>query len=305
MTTQPHPLAPHEVPRLHLRYDSLFTRSALEEHARDYPGLSWTNEQDEYISGGRWKARDEIGEVLELSGPGRSFRGLLPAPRIDTTWSERRSALIEALVGGFAARGARLVVLSDREVERNLTAFRESGFEPVEDIVYFRKPDVRAPAPGNRLHLEPLQFGEIPRLMALERRVFPWLWLYGEDEWFMITMLTGVETNLAYLDGQLVGYETHTVRNTHGHLDRIGIDPDLQGQGLGEELLRHAIRRIGELGGRDIGLSTQRANRRAQRLYEKYRFRDSGRNQRFFGRVLEESVRAQLSPVLELGQPEQ
>lgn len=302
MTAPPRPLAPADVPRLHLRYDSLFTRPALEEHARDYPSLSWTNEHDEYISGGRWKARDEIGEILELSGPGRGFRGLLPAARADHTWSERRAALIEALVGGFAARGARLVVLSDREVERNLAAYRDLGFAPIEDIVYYRKPDVRAPAPGDRLRLAPLHFGEIPRLMELERRVFPWLWLYGEDEWFMITMLTGVETNLAFLDGRLVGYETHTTRNTHGHLDRIGIDPELQGQGLGEELLRHAIRRIGELGGRDIGLSTQRANRRAQRLYEKYRFRDSGRSQRFYGRVLEESARAQLPTALELGE---
>jgi ribosomal-protein-alanine N-acetyltransferase len=85
------------------------------------------------------------------------------------------------------------------------------------------------------------------------------------------------------------------VRGSHGHLDRIGIDPAVQGQHLGEELLLHAIQRIAALGGRNVGLSTQRANARAQRLYQKYGFRATGDSLRLHGRILEPGARHRLA----------
>ncbi len=280
-----------DVSRLHLRYDSIFTRQALQEHARDHSGLAWCNDHDEYIVGGRWKSRDAIGEILELSGPGRGFHGLLPAARRDTQWPERRAQLISALLRGMQGRGSRLAIISEREAERNLPPYLPLGFELIEDVVYYRKPDLQIPRPGDRLTLRALRFGDIPALVRLEQQVFPWLWWYGDDEWYVITMLSDVETNLAYLDGQLVGYETHTVRGFNGHLDRLGIAPSAQGRHLGEELLLRATRRIAELGGRDVGLSTQRANVRARHLYEKHGFHQASRALLYYGSLLDPSVR--------------
>lgn len=281
------PLQPNDVPRLHLRYDSLFTRVTLQEHVRDHPGLAWTNDHYEYVVAARWKSRDAIGDILELSGPGGGFRGLLPSALRDSQWPERRAALIEGLLGGLRQRGCSLVLVGEKEAARSLQPFLALGFEPVEDIVYYRKADSRVPRPSSRLTLRPLRFADIPDLVELEQRVFPWLWWYGDDEWYLITLLADVETNLAFLDGRLVGYETHTVRGDHGHLDRLGIDPAVQGQGLGEELLLLATRRIGQLGGKEVGLSTQRDNMRARRLYEKYGFQVMSRGLRYYGRVLD------------------
>jgi [ribosomal protein S18]-alanine N-acetyltransferase len=285
-------MEPRDVARLHLRYDSLFNRVALQEHVRDYPGLSWTNDHYEYVVAARWKSRDAIIDVLELSGPGRGFRGLLPAPLRDSEWPERRTALLEGLLGSLRARGCRLVLVGEKEAERSVQPFVALGFEPVEDIVYYRKPDANAASSTSRLTLRPLRSEDIPELVELERRVFPWLWWYGDAEWYLISLLAGVETNLAYLGDRLIGYETHTVNGYHGHLDRLGVDPAMQGQHLGEEMLLRATRRIHDLGARDVGLSTQRSNLRARRLYEKHGFRISSHSLRYYGYVLDPAARA-------------
>ena len=295
MVVSARPLQPAEAPRVNLRFDSLFTPAALEEHVHTYPGLTWTTDHLEYITGAYWKGRTEIGEILELSGPGRGLRGLFPVALADQRWPDRRAALIEALVAAYEARHARLIVLNDREAQHNIQPYLALGFEPIDDVVLYRKPDVQAPAPGGRLRLRPLRLDDLPRLMALEQQVFPWLWWYGIDEWMLITMLSGVETYLAYADGDLVGYETHTIRGDRGHLDRIGVHPDRQGEHLGEELLLRAIARLRALGGRDVGLSTQRDNVRAQALYAKYGFRPTGRGSRMYGRVVDPMARTLLT----------
>jgi len=288
------PLEPADVPRLHLRFDSAFTRVSLQEHARDHPGLAWTNDHFEYVVADRWKSRAAIGDILELSGPSRGFRGLLPSALRDAQWPERRAALIEGLVSTLRLHGCMLVLVGEKEAERNLQPFLPLGFELVEDIVYYRKPDIVVPQAPSQLVLQPLRFANLPDLVQLEQRVFPWLWWYGEDEWYLITMLADVETNLAFRDGVLVGYETHTVQGQHGHLDRLGIEASLQGHGLGEGLLQLATARIAQLGGKDIGLSTQRGNIRARRLYEKHGFRLTNRSLRYYGRILDPAVRALL-----------
>ncbi|MCL4544147.1 MAG: GNAT family N-acetyltransferase, partial [Chloroflexi bacterium] len=113
-----------------------------------------------------------------------------------------------------------------------------------------------------------------------------WLWWFGVDEWLLIQMLSDVETFLAYADGTLVGYESHTLRRYTGHLDRLAIHPQFQGQGWGRELLRFALQRMTARGVRSIGLSTQAMNERAQRLYELHGFRREPLDLRMYGRIL-------------------
>lgn len=288
------PLELADVPHLHLRYDSIFNRVALHEHARDNPGLVWTNSHSEYIVAAWWKSRAVIGDIIELGGPGRGVRGFLPAVLRDDQWPQRRADLIVGLVEGLRRRNCGLVLVGEKETERSIESFLALGFEAVEDIVYYRKPDAIAQARQSYLTLRPLQSSDMAVLIQLEQRIFPWLWWYGESEWRLITMLADVETQLAFLDGVLVGYETHTVRGGHGHLDRLGIDPAVQGQGLGDDLLVLATERIAQLGGKDIGLSTQRDNWRARRLYEKHGFRVTSRAQRYYGQILDPAVRALL-----------
>jgi ribosomal protein S18 acetylase RimI-like enzyme len=125
--------------------------------------------------------------------------------------------------------------------------------------------------------------------MDIERRIFPWLWWYGEDEWRLILMMGSVETYLAYAGGDIIGYETHTVFETRGHVDRLGIHPRYQGNYYGQDLLLHSLRRIAAQGGQDAALSTQLHNTPAQRLYSKHGFRRSGAPMIFYGFALDGS----------------
>lgn len=284
-----HPLTQADVSRVQLRFNSHFTRYTLADHVAEQPQLAWRNDQYEYVVGGRWKGRDEIGELIELGGPSRSLARVFSAGSAlapEPPWQERRASLLRRLVASYERLGASLVLLSDREAERSLSWYEELGWSAIEEIVYYHKPNVEAPPPDGRLTVLPMAGRDVPRLMALERETFPWLWWYGIEEWASITFTPGTETFLAYVDGALVGYETHTVRNNRGHLDRLGIHPAWQGRRVGADLLSFAIQRMARQGAHTVGLSTQWNNERSRRLYERYGFVRVAGSQTLYGRVL-------------------
>lgn len=292
-----HPLTPGDVSRIQLRFNSHFTRSTLADHAVEFPQLAWRNDQYEYTVGGTWKGRGEIGELIEVGGPYRGFSrvlsgGVARAPA--TSWQERREALVEHLVRSYARLGAGIVLLSDREAERSLSWYEALGWHPIEEIVYYYKSDVDAPPSNGALEVVPMTGRDLDRLMRLEQETFPWLWWYGLEEWASITFAPSTETYLAYADDTLVGYETHTVRNNRGHLDRLGIHPAWQGRRLGADLLSYAIQRMDRQGARTVGLSTQWNNERSQRLYERYGFVRVAGSQMLYGRVLSPDAEAHL-----------
>jgi ribosomal protein S18 acetylase RimI-like enzyme len=82
-----------------------------------------------------------------------------------------------------------------------------------------------------------------------------------------------VEIYLGLIDGIPVSYVGITTFPSWGHLDRIAVDPDLQGKGYGRFALAFAVETLLARGARKVGLSTQSTNERSQRLYLKYGFR--------------------------------
>jgi ribosomal-protein-alanine N-acetyltransferase len=295
----PVPLQLSDVPRVVLHSDSLFDRHSLGEHIRENPTRVWRNYHYEYVAAGLWKGRDEIGEILETGGPApglvRMFQPRGISWGTDPSWHERRAALVERLVQVFKANRTDLVLLSDREADHAGEFYLDIGWKPVEQIVYYRKPDSLMRIPSSHLRIELLRQRDLQRVLELERQTFPWMWWYSADEWGNVLYMPGVETTLAYLDNVLVGYETHTVRTERGHLDRLGMHPDVQGQGLGTELLSRALERMAALGAKSVGLSTQWNNWRSRQLYEKYGFALLPRTQTIYGLPLSDRCVALLA----------
>ncbi len=72
-----------------------------------------------------------------------------------------------------------------------------------------------------------------------------------------------------------------------GHIDRVAVIPDLQGQGLGTDAVRFALRRLATAGAKRIGLSTQRGNIASQKVYERLGFRRAiASDYRLYGKIL-------------------
>jgi len=263
------PLRPDDLNTIWLVTESHFTIRSLRQHLETYQHLGFMVRQNgDYIVGGYWKQRPAIGHIIESSP------------------SSHRVHLVERLLASYRETGSELVILSDREVRYALNFYLDIGFDSIEDVVCYQKPDMQIPIQPRRLSVRRLQTDDLPALIALEQATFPWLWWETAATFQRANERPDSWVLLAYLDDELVGYLILVVRETLGHVNRIGIHPSYQGQGLGRELLAIAINELAKRGARSVGLNTQRSNMRSQHLYESFGFIRTGESYKIYGRWL-------------------
>ncbi|MCO5175430.1 MAG: GNAT family N-acetyltransferase [Thermomicrobiales bacterium] len=269
-------LTPDAVPQLRVSWHSRFTTAELTELARAQPSLSvWNQRTGEFLVGGRWRNRRDVASVAEIAATSGA---------ID---------LIDAFCTVAQQHGIALAVASE-QVERRRTAFYVGArFEPIEDIIIYEMSRVRARAPrSGDLRFVPLQIENLvmlEELIRLDNAAFPWLWWNSEDEFREYASAPGVEIQVGYDESRrAVAYVGTTRFRNWGHLDRIAVNPEIQGRGLGRVALDFAVSSLASAGASRVGLSTQSRNVRSRALYESYGFhRSSSHDYRVFGRLLD------------------
>jgi ribosomal-protein-alanine N-acetyltransferase len=80
----------------------------------------------------------------------------------------------------------------------------------------------------------------------------------------------------------IVGYAGLWLMTDEAHITTIAVDPDFQGNGLGELLLIALIDRAKQIGARWLTLEVRVTNDVAQKLYEKYTFKEMGIRRRYY-----------------------
>lgn len=80
----------------------------------------------------------------------------------------------------------------------------------------------------------------------------------------------------------IVGYAGLWLMTDEAHITTIAVDPDFQGNGLGELLLVALIDRARQIGARWLTLEVRVTNEVAQHLYEKYTFKEMGVRRRYY-----------------------
>ena len=80
----------------------------------------------------------------------------------------------------------------------------------------------------------------------------------------------------------IVGYAGLWLMTDEAHITTIAVDPDFQGNGIGELLLVALIDRAQQIGARWLTLEVRVSNDVAQRLYEKYTFKEMGIRRRYY-----------------------
>jgi ribosomal-protein-alanine N-acetyltransferase len=94
-----------------------------------------------------------------------------------------------------------------------------------------------------------------------------------------------VEPPPAPLEAELrsiVGYAGLWLMTDESHITTIAVDPDSQGNGIGELLLFALIDRSQQIGARWLTLEVRVSNTGAQKLYEKYTFKEMGLRRRYY-----------------------
>lgn len=254
------PLIPDNLARLRLSWSSRFDLSDIDELVRRFPGLSWwAPKTGEYVIGGRWRHRDEIVAVLELSANTHSFQ------------------LLRQLMSSADAKGKRLLIVSEHHESRRKEFYSAAGFELIEEILIYELTRIRNTAATSfTIHFDRVNVDDptaLAELIQLDQAAFPWLWWNSSDEFANYGHGTGVDIYLGRdREGEAVSYVGTTRFRTWGHLDRIAVLPGRQGEGIGLQALDWAVQRLSQFGARRIGLSTQARNLRSRRLYERYGF---------------------------------
>ncbi len=118
-------------------------------------------------------------------------------------------------------------------------------------------------------------------VMAIERQVYPRPW---SPNLFLSEMseLRNRTYLVAKIGKDVVGYGGLMCYGEEAHITTIAVDPDYQGYGIGELLLLGLIDRAQQIGARWLTLEVRVSNKVAQRLYEKYTFKEMGVRRRYY-----------------------
>lgn len=268
-------LTPDAVPHLRLPWDGRFTPDELREIARSEPNISvWNRRTGEYALAGAWRHRDEIVSVIEVAAT---------AGAID---------LMHGLAALAQSMGKLLLVASEQAERRRVEFFHAAAMHELERILVYELARIRPSRMAeSRLRFERMRHDDqttMAELLELDHRAFPWLWWNNEAEFAQYHGNDGVAIDVARDEhGRMVAYVGTTRFRGWGHLDRIAVDPAVQGRGLGRIALDYAVMSLAAAGARRIGLSTQSRNERSRRLYEAYGFqRAPSHDYSVFGRWL-------------------
>ena len=262
-------LRPGDVPALRLpgKRGAESVRRLLDR----YPGRSvWVPSTLEYALLGPWRNRPEIASVENLV----AVRHL--------------EELLRVAVERCAEQGDELMLTVELDSRRSPARYERAGLEMLEEVITYEIGIGREPwSPSDHIRLVRVDANDaaaIDLVASIDEASFPWLWRNNRAEFDVYLHTPGVEVRLVEQDGEPVGYFGVTLFPDWGHLDRVAVVPQQQGRGLGLETLGLAVDTMRQWGARRAGLSTQRTNRRSQRLYERFGFqRTPEHDYRLFG----------------------
>lgn len=266
-----------DVARLPLAWHHRHDRGEIRQLVRGFPGRSvWSPGTGEFALIGPWRNRTDIAQVVELSAQ-RSV-----------------STLIEAAAAAAGYLGADLLVILEKEERRRRSFYRAIEFQHLEDVITMELDILanHAPVAGGlrfvRVCPDSPEFAAIDRIDGL---AFPWIWRNGPAEFGSYVRMPDVEIFLGLLRDEPVSYFGVTLYHDWGHLDRIAVLPERQGQGIGHQTLAAATEVMANEGAESVGLSTQGHNHRSRRMYERFGFaRRDGNDYRIYGRPLRDEA---------------
>jgi GNAT superfamily N-acetyltransferase len=255
------PLELRDVSQLRIGWRSRLAADDIRRVLGQLPGRSmWDRQTFEYGIVAPWRNRTDVVQIAELSA-------VLHPDEMVVAISERAREL-----------GASLTVMVEVDESRRSSFYDRCGFTHIEKVITFEierrdVPRVVRPRDLTFVPVDPANDDMRQTLLRLDNRSFPWIWWNSDLEFQLYGQTPGVEIYLGLIEGEPVSYVGITSFPSWGHLDRIAVDPDLQGKGYGRFALAFAVETLLARGARKVGLSTQSTNERSQRLYLKYGFR--------------------------------
>lgn len=91
-------------------------------------------------------------------------------------------------------------------------------------------------------------------------------------------------------EGSIRGFVCARVVAGEWEIENIVVAERMQRRGIADALLGELLRQAGEMGGTAVWLEVRESNIPARRLYEKHKFRESGRRRGYYKNPVEDAV---------------
>jgi ribosomal-protein-alanine N-acetyltransferase len=137
--------------------------------------------------------------------------------------------------------------------------------------------------------VRPMETGDIPRILEIERESFPTPWTEGM--FHSQLRFADRSINVVLVDaGRVVGYAAAWAAYDEIHLLSIAVDPKRRREGLGSEILSDLILEGRKRRAARMILEVREGNVAARSFYLRHRFRELGIRRRYYTDTGEDAV---------------
>ncbi len=112
---------------------------------------------------------------------------------------------------------------------------------------------------------------DLESVERIDHAAFPRIWQNSLEGLRKAFQQTGICT-VALHENKIVGYQISTTKIINGHLARLAVHPEYQGQGIGYAIVYDLLRRFDYLGLIQVTVNTQSNNVPSLKLYEQLGF---------------------------------
>jgi ribosomal-protein-alanine N-acetyltransferase len=128
------------------------------------------------------------------------------------------------------------------------------------------------------VEIRPLTYGDLPDVIAVERRAFPAPWSLAM---FVLELSKpGSVCAGAIINGELAGYMICSRYHTVWHLMNLAVDLDYRRLGVASRLIEHLLAEAGE--DERYTLEVRVSNAEAIAMYKSFGFRSAGIRRRYY-----------------------
>jgi len=157
------------------------------------------------------------------------------------------------------------------------TLLRESSFRLAQRVVMLSWERKNIPTGNIRIpaQIRPMTQDDLSNIQVIDAESFVPLWQYSTEA-LDLAFRQSVVATVVEEKGVIVGYQISTSTPIGGHIARLAVHPQVQGQGVGYALLHDVLSDFTRRGTRTITVNTQKDNLISLSLYQNAGFQLTG-----------------------------
>jgi ribosomal-protein-alanine N-acetyltransferase len=128
---------------------------------------------------------------------------------------------------------------------------------------------------NRELNIRPMSIDDLPAVQRVDAASFSPIW-QNSLPYLELAFRQAAIATVAEREGQIIGYQISTSTPMGGHLARLAVDPQCQGQGVGQHLLHDLLTQFIRRGAHTVTVNTQKDNNASIALYRRMGFEFTG-----------------------------